>query len=127
MKLIVEVAKIQYEEVKKEYKMDEQEKIKRDPVHQHDEHWWFWDETWANRVGPYPSYKESEMALSRYAMSYLDGQAELTVWVHDEELELIKEAARGSKMGVSQWCEHTLLHHAKHKTKHPLWTGDNLY
>ena len=107
--------------------MDEREKIKSDPVHQHDKYWWFWDETWTNRVGPYPSYKESEMALSRYAMSHLDGQAELTVWVHDEELELIKEAACSNKMGVSQWCEHTLLNHAKHKTKHPLWTGDNLY
>ena len=75
--------------------MDEQEKIKGEPVHQHDSYWWFWDEEWTKRLGPYPSFEEAEMALSRYAMSH--------------------------------WCEHTLLHSAKMKTKHPLWTGTNLY
>jgi hypothetical protein len=107
--------------------MDEQEKIKGDTVHQHDNYWWFWDETWSTRLGPYPSHEEAEMALSRHAMSHLDGQVELTVWVNDEELELIKEAAIANRMRVSHWCKYTLLHNAKIKTKHPLWTGDNLY
>lgn len=29
--------------------------------------WWFWDETWADRYGPYATREQAEDALERYA------------------------------------------------------------
>lgn len=37
------------------------------PVHEHDGSWFFYDETWSDRYGPYSSEKEAEEACSRYA------------------------------------------------------------
>lgn len=28
--------------------------------------WYFWDETWANKIGPYESYEEANAALHAY-------------------------------------------------------------
>lgn len=38
-----------------------------DPVHEDAGGWWFWDETWADRHGPYPSEGEARTALKDYA------------------------------------------------------------
>jgi hypothetical protein len=42
-----------------------------DPVHYDDKEkaWFFWDETWAYRHGPYGSREEASIECSRYARS----------------------------------------------------------
>ena len=38
------------------------------PVHKDSEDgkWYFWDETWADRIGPFDSYKEASDACTKY-------------------------------------------------------------
>lgn len=39
----------------------------RDPVTQHpDGSWWFWDEVWADELGPYKTESEARTALDAY-------------------------------------------------------------
>jgi len=44
------------------------------PVHQNetDGKWYFWDETWADRLGPYETKEAAEEACENYAI-FLDG------------------------------------------------------
>jgi hypothetical protein len=44
-----------------------------DPVHQENGEWWFWDETWADRWGPFPTEAAARESLSRY-VDHLDGK-----------------------------------------------------
>lgn len=37
-----------------------------DPVFNDDEGWWFWDETWADRLGPFDSEKQARDKLKDY-------------------------------------------------------------
>ena len=37
-----------------------------DPIHKDAEGWWFYDETWSDRVGPFSSQEEARAALGRY-------------------------------------------------------------
>jgi len=37
-----------------------------DPVHQEDGKWWFWDETWADKSGPFDSWSEANKKLEEY-------------------------------------------------------------
>ena len=47
-----------------------------DPVEEDVTGWWFWDETWADRFGPYKNEEDVREALSMYSR-YLDtGDAE---------------------------------------------------
>lgn len=39
------------------------------PVHESQGKWWFWDETWANEIGPYNTEEEANQALTHYAQS----------------------------------------------------------
>lgn len=39
----------------------------RDPVHQYEGKWWHWDEVWSDRIGPFESRKEAEIACEGYA------------------------------------------------------------
>lgn len=43
----------------------------RDPVHEDDEGWWFYDETWADRIGPFSTEGEARCHLGKYA-DFLD-------------------------------------------------------
>lgn len=43
-----------------------------DPVHEEPQGWFFWDETWGHRLGPFESEGKAREALRRYA-DYLDG------------------------------------------------------
>lgn len=45
-----------------------------DPVHESEGNWWFWDETWAYRYGPYESREDAVAALRQYVKE-LDGDA----------------------------------------------------
>ena len=39
-----------------------------DPIHEdEDGNWHFWDETWANRFGPYSSEEKARKALKAYS------------------------------------------------------------
>ncbi len=42
-----------------------------DPVHEHEGKWWFWDEVWADRVGPYDTETEAREAIVRYVREEL--------------------------------------------------------
>lgn len=43
-----------------------------DPVHRHNGKWWFWDETWADRVGPFETEGDADKAFNRYCREELD-------------------------------------------------------
>lgn len=43
----------------------------RDPVHKDKGSWWFWDEAWAYRYGPYPSEKKARRELENYCKDLL--------------------------------------------------------
>ena len=43
------------------------------PVHQDQGKWYFWDEVWAQRFGPFDSEEMAAKACTRYAMTVLDG------------------------------------------------------
>lgn len=44
------------------------------PIYQDDNHeWWFWDETWANKHGPFESHDAATAALSEYVRTELGG------------------------------------------------------
>lgn len=48
----------------------------QNPIHKDlDGKWYFWDETWADRYGPYNTEEEANEALERYG-DYLDGRYE---------------------------------------------------
>lgn len=37
-----------------------------DPVHEDNDKWYFWDETWADRHGPYETEAKARQALRKY-------------------------------------------------------------
>lgn len=41
----------------------------KDPCHQQGELWYFWDETWADRVGPFADEQRCRRALYEYVLS----------------------------------------------------------
>ena len=43
----------------------------RDPVHEEDGKWYFWDETWSERHGPYNTEEEARAAIKDYIDNYL--------------------------------------------------------
>jgi len=42
-----------------------------DPLHLHEGKWWFWDETWADRHGPYLTRTGAKAALEVYCREVL--------------------------------------------------------
>lgn len=45
----------------------------QDPVHFDNGSWYFWDETWSERHGPFGSEVEARTAVNRYARETLEG------------------------------------------------------
>ena len=45
--------------------------MKSEEIHKEVDGWYFWDETWGYRYGPYKSKKECEIKLTKYA-NWLD-------------------------------------------------------
>jgi hypothetical protein len=43
----------------------------QDPVHFDNGSWWFWNETWSERHGPYASETEARTAVNAYAKEFL--------------------------------------------------------
>lgn len=41
----------------------------RDPIHEEDGRWYFWDETWSSRIGPFLSRPGAAAYLRMYARS----------------------------------------------------------
>ena len=41
------------------------------PVHRIDGKWYFWDEVWVDRLGPYDTEEEAEIALLDYCIKEL--------------------------------------------------------
>ena len=50
------------------------------PIHEENGKWYFWDETWANKCGPYDSEEDAQIALDKYCRIELDGQPR---WDHE--------------------------------------------
>jgi len=48
----------------------------QDPVHFREGKWWFWDETWANEIGPHTTEAEARVALDRYVRYLATGKEE---------------------------------------------------
>ena len=44
-----------------------------DPVHNEEEKWYFYEETWSHRYGPYDTEQTARDELARYCL-YLDGK-----------------------------------------------------
>jgi hypothetical protein len=44
-----------------------------DPVHQEEGKWFFYDESWVDRYGPYDTEEEARGMLSRYISEVLEG------------------------------------------------------
>ena len=42
-----------------------------DPIHEENGLWYFWDETWSDRNGPYPTRRHAEADLIGYCLNYL--------------------------------------------------------
>lgn len=47
--------------------------MRLDPVYEYQGLWWFWDETWANRYGPFYTKQDAQTALSEYCQHVLEG------------------------------------------------------
>ncbi len=45
--------------------------VKTDPVHCENGGWWFWIETWADRIGPYEDEITAHTELDRYCAEVL--------------------------------------------------------
>lgn len=45
----------------------------KDPVHSEDDKWYFWDETWGDRHGPYVAEEDARYELARYSKFLDDG------------------------------------------------------
>lgn len=41
------------------------------PIHREDGKWWFWDECWCTKYGPFDSREEAQMGLNQYVKHYL--------------------------------------------------------
>jgi len=42
-----------------------------DPIHKHNGKWYFWDELWAFRCGPFDTKDECKQKLNRYCREHL--------------------------------------------------------
>lgn len=42
-----------------------------DPVHFHEDKWWFWDEVWVDRMGPFETEEEARKEIVRYCKEVL--------------------------------------------------------
>ena len=47
--------------------------MSRDPVHEENGQWYFYDETWSDRLGPYESEKKARRKLKEY-INWLDSK-----------------------------------------------------
>jgi hypothetical protein len=45
----------------------------RNPVHEEDGQWYFYDETWSNRLGPFPDRETADAKLNAYVIYLNDG------------------------------------------------------
>lgn len=46
----------------------------KDPVHYKDGLWWFWDETWGGRHGPFLTEDSARAHLADYGAALTDGE-----------------------------------------------------
>lgn len=52
-----------------------EQKVRTNPVHEKDGKWYFWDETWSDRIGPYDSEQEANKKIRDYAHFLETGDA----------------------------------------------------
>ncbi len=48
-----------------------QNNLAPDPVREYEDGWYFWDETWADKHGPYDTEQQARTALVIYCERYL--------------------------------------------------------
>jgi hypothetical protein len=42
-------------------------KLPTDPVHEHGGEWWFWNETWSERIGPFDDKQQAYLEVYSYS------------------------------------------------------------
>ena len=42
------------------------ELIRKDPIHKVGGKWWFWDEIWVDRIGPWTTRKDAKLGIKLY-------------------------------------------------------------
>ena len=76
-----------------------------DPVFNDDEGWWFWDETWADRLGPFDSEKQARDKLKDY-VKRLHEDEEDTSDMNKNQIKILKETpVEYVDMEVEMGCE----------------------
>jgi len=62
-------------------------------VHQYNEKWWFWDETWTYAYGPYETEELAQVAASQYGRWLTDGTEPTADLSHgrDGEEEILQQ------------------------------------
>ena len=63
--------------------------MKNSPVHEHEGQWYFWDETWADRVGPFDTREDASDALADYCeqLDYQSDEKNVTVMTESQLFE----------------------------------------
>jgi len=56
---------------KKQYNRKKKHKQNKKEIFEENGQWYFWDETWANRFGPYKSYEKADKSLDNYIETFL--------------------------------------------------------
>jgi len=68
------------------------------PIHKFDGSWWFWDETWANRWGPFENEEAARAGLRAYATDvleeYASGKKALSEGAARDVVDLLENGAK---------------------------------
>lgn len=79
--------------------------METDPVHNQEGHWYFWDETWGDRHGPYDTEREARSQLAKYKQVVLGEKEED---VESGGRQQITELASKHMKSVSQAVRNSL-------------------
>jgi len=66
----------------------------KNPIHQYEGKWWFWDECWSYREGPWTTKEDAERALSIYAQMLEEQTAKMS---YANEAHKLKESEKSWK------------------------------
>jgi hypothetical protein len=78
-----------------------------DPVHERSDGWWFWDETYCQRCGPFDTEEHAKEALTYYGVRMLGGsEAEKQAVKHlsQDQLWQLQQRIRATRW---EWADGT--------------------
>lgn len=71
------------------------------PVHERDGVWYYWDETWANEIGPFVTETIARAELARYVKTELKTKSQAQEWAEDSRRWRHGEVLTGF---WAHWC-----------------------